>query len=163
MRSPPLASLAALALLAACSDVTGSARGGDHGVDTGGRAAGPSDPAPTFTALYDAFFGPRGKAACAGDGACHGAADKPGAQATASAAYPNGYVCAPDKESCWRAMTGAGLTSLGGGGAEQTTLYTILRKSSGGGSMPKRPFTVTFSETEMASIRAWIAAGAKND
>ncbi len=159
-----LASAAGLALAACgCSAATGSVTGGEPLFDAG--VSGDVDAGVvTFTELYASFFGPTGKASCAGDGACHGAADQPGAQATASTAYPSGYVCAPDQARCYAAMTGAGLTATGGGGgAEQSTLYTILRKTGGGGSMPKRPTTVAFSPTEMARIRAWIAAGAKND
>ncbi len=45
---------------------------------------------------------------------------------------------------------------------ENSLLYTVLRKASGGGTMPKTP-ACAFSASDMQRIADWIGAGAADD
>lgn len=121
--------------------------GGDHGSGD------------TWVDLYRDFFGPSGRASCAGDGRCHGALDQPGAKAS-------GYVCASGRDECYAGIVN-GKTKLVVVGntttpAKDTLLHQILRKSDGKGIMPKRPEFV-FTDADMARIDAWIRRGAPDD
>jgi hypothetical protein len=113
----------------------------------------------TWGDLYRDFFGPTGKASCAGNGACHGD--------TSQAGYNgSGYQCPGTAAECYAGITATtpGLVTPGPVGDPTTTgLYLILRKCSGGGLMPKAPATVEFTAADMARIAAWIQAGAPND
>lgn len=154
-------SIAALAALAcACSDA--KVNGGDARFD----AAAPTGPAgpgvsggSTWAELYRDYFGPTGRASCAGDGACHGSSDQPGAQAS-------GYVCAGGQDGCYSGITNPKTRLVVPGDTttppEKTGLHIILRKSDGTGIMPKRPEFV-FADADMRRIDAWIASGAPND
>lgn len=117
----------------------------------------------TFTDLYRDFFGPTGKATCAGDGLCHGTSAAAGAKGS------GGFVCAADATACWTSMTSgrsALVTTADAADPTKSTLYLTLRHrrvdGSLAGSMPKRPLYV-FSTASMQRIAAWIQAGAKND
>jgi hypothetical protein len=119
--------------------------------------AGSSD---TWTSLYQDYFGPTGKASCAGTGVCHGDTSQAGYQGS-------GYVCPPTAAQCYAGITAtaAGLVTPGPPVSDPTTagLYGVLRKCAGGGSMPKEPATVFFTAGDMARIGAWIQAGAPDD
>lgn len=146
---------------------------GSAGEDNGARSTeNASDPTEadgldggagaTWTDLYRDLFGPAAPASCAGSGACHGALEQSGAQAS------RGYVCAT-KESCRSSMlsSGTGLIQPGDFAApEKSKLVTALRResASGGvvGTMPKRS-TYVFSRQSIARIEAWIRNGAPND
>jgi hypothetical protein len=129
----------------------------DGGVCAEDTDAGSGD---TWTSLYRDYFGPTGKASCAGTGACHGDTSQAGYQGS-------GYVCPSTAAQCYAGITAtaAGLVTPGPPGSDPTTtgLYGVLRKCAGGGSMPKVPATVFFTAGDMARIDAWIQAGALDD
>jgi hypothetical protein len=114
----------------------------------------------TWGDLYLDYFGPMGEASCAGNGQCHGTTTQPGFTAS-------GYVCGPTAAACYSGITSsnAGLVTIGDTTDDPTTsgLYAVLRKCSGGGSMPKEPANFMFTSGDMARITAWIKAGAPND
>ena len=70
---------------------------------------------------------------------------------------------ADDKSGCY-----AGITSLAAGlltsdePFDSTRLYVNLRKSSGGGTMPKTP-AYTFTPEDIQRLSSWVAAGAQDD
>ena len=134
--------------------VEGGADAGTDAVTAGDSGAG----ADTWTALYHDYFGTTGVASCAGTGTCHGSASQSGAQTSQ-------YICPPgDQTGCYTGITNpmAGLLTPGDGKAFSTTvLYSILRKQSGGGNMPKSGYS--FTAADIARISSWVAAGAKND
>lgn len=159
---PFIATLPFLAA-AACGDATGTVSGGDPRFDASAPIApevmvdaGPLGTGHTFTELYQDFWGNVNRASCSGDGACHGAPNQPGSQAS------GGYVCPlGDPKTCYETMVAKLLTEEAKTNPEDSYLYSMLRKASGG-SMPKRP-PYTFSETDLARIRAWMMAGYPND
>jgi hypothetical protein len=110
--------------------------------------------------IYRDYFGPMGKASCAGNGQCHGNSTQPGAQAS-------GYVCGPTAAECYSGITSASanLVTVGDTTDDPTTtaLYAVLRKCSGGGTMPQSPATLMFTSVDMTRIAAWIKAGAPNN
>ncbi|MBK6695530.1 MAG: hypothetical protein IPG50_25450 [Myxococcales bacterium] len=168
-------SMMALAAVSACVDEKTTPSGGGDRFD----AAAPPSAAPvvratdagdgaaarptgsSFEELFRDYFGATGQATCAGDGACHGAADQPGAIAS------GGYICPPtSRDECYAGITNK-QTQLVIPGDTTTPvasryLHVILRKSDGTGIMPKRPPFV-FDELDMARIDAWLLRGAPND
>jgi hypothetical protein len=86
----------------------------------------------------------------------------------------SGFVCPPDKDKCYQAMTsapngpGTALTSpivpLGLTDATKAPIYFYLAKQGTGscGTMPKNGSYV-FSPSDMATISAWITQGAKDN
>jgi hypothetical protein len=118
---------------------------------------GPLSAGHTWAELYGDFFG-NPRAACAGNGACHGDANQPGAQSSE-------YVCPlNDKDSCYKSITGAaaGLV-LTGDPAGSPLILNVLRHADGSaGNMPKNS-GYAFTATDLARIQAWIAAGAQDD
>ena len=113
-----------------------------------------------FTDLYRDFFGPTGKASCAGNGQCHGAAEQPGAASSS-------FVCA-DQAGCYTSMTGASnlVRTSDASDPANSVLIGILRHRDSTqkviGYMPKSP-AYEFSATSITRISDWIAAGAPND
>lgn len=144
----------------ACAEASGTTSGGDLRslpvapveVDAGATSEGTG---VTFTDLYRDFFGPTGKATCAGDGSCHGGEAEPGALAS-------GFICNADKARCQATMAQELVGTSGLANPKASFLYAILRKSSGG-RMPKRPESYVFSDASLERIQTWIANGAKND
>lgn len=128
-----------------------------------GAPSGPS----TWTSLYADFFGPTGKASCAGDGFCHGGPTQEGAKSAF-------YVC-DSKDGCFASMrskTGvnerdSNLVKDGDvADPKKAALFGVIRLTredcTQSGFMPKRsPFR--FSREDVLRIQAWIAAGANND
>lgn len=118
------------------------------------------DAGTTWVDLHRDFFGPTGRASCAGDGACHGAANQPGAKAT-------GYVCAGGRDECYAGIVNERTKLVIPGDtttpANKSFLHLVLRKSDGTGLMPKRPPEFVFTVGDMARIDAWIQRGAPND
>ncbi|HEY3815644.1 MAG TPA: hypothetical protein VGL81_00655 [Polyangiaceae bacterium] len=138
--------LALSLLLTGCDDATGVVQGGQALVS---QEAGP----PTWTGLYDDYFGPSGVASCTAQSSCHGTATQAGAQTS-------GFVCGATKDECWAGVTmgvnpvdAGGVfcpivcigADAGGAGCPQNTsfacptdptqqaLYTDIHKTSGGG------------------------------
>lgn len=159
------ATVASCACFISCGDASQTTSGGEPRFDAaaGGSAplacedkgtAGPS----TWSSLYADYFGPTGKASCAGDGQCHGGADQPGAKAT-------GYVCAPNASACYETVTKSRIVVAGDTTTppEQSLLHVVLRKCDGTGIMPKRPASVVFSPSDMERIHNWLRKGAPND
>ncbi len=118
------------------------------------------DAGTTWADLHRDFFGATGRASCAGDGACHGAANQPGAKAT-------GYVCAGGRDECYAGIVNERTKLVVPGDtttpANKSFLHLVLRKSDGTGLMPKRPPEFFFTVGDMARIDAWIQRGAPND
>lgn len=152
--------------VAACSDATGSVRGGEPLFDPtpptvntahDGGAGGGS----TWTDLYRDFFGPSGQASCAKNGGnCHG-----GEQETGTIA--SGMVCSQtSKDDCHNGMTRAAsiVPPAGSATPDQTQLYAIVRKAppNSGGTMPKSS-AFAFTPADLQRIADWIKAGARND
>jgi hypothetical protein len=112
----------------------------------------------TWTELYADYFGGHGRAACAGNGGCHGSASQTGSVVT-------GYVCPPDgdagKDSCYTTLT----SYLQGIGGLPMFVTGVLRSvACPGCAMPLVPTQIyTFSQTDVDRISAWIDAGAPNN
>jgi hypothetical protein len=187
--------VAAVAIPAACTDAGGSVSGGDLVFEGGAPVvtstvdAGPgAGTGTTFTDLYRDFFGPSGAAKCAGNGACHGAADQPGAMAS------GGYICPdvmptadagasadggkeggagnganPAKAQCRDTMMKVIIvdppfsgTSTCGKPFAKAYMHNVIRKATHApddeNNMPKSP-VYTFSDESVARIDAWVQAG----
>jgi hypothetical protein len=133
-----------------------------HEVDSGTQEdpcldAGDRGDGSTFTDLYTDFFGPTGRASCSASSICH----VPGGEG----ASVSGYMCSPDQGSCWTSMTSSIVPEGGSSSPDDTILYGALRKApptAGSGPMPLDS-TFEFCPGDLARIKAWIAAGAKND
>jgi hypothetical protein len=160
-------------LLAACTNAPGTEEGGDARFDAsppsvpvnddGGGSCTPAADAgaSNWASLYADYFGPSGVASCAGTvGQCHGESSGLGAQASE-------YVCAGGVSGCYSGITNvmAGLVTVGDTKDDPTTstLYLTLRKTCGGGSMPKEPASFDFSANDMKRIADWIGAGAPDN
>jgi hypothetical protein len=181
-RVPSLA-LPFVASLGACtSGACTSADGTLHGGEARYDAAPPlplvvpitepsfSDaPRTSWRGLYRDFFGRGSPATCAGNGACHDAADKPGARSS-------GFVCA-DVDGCYQSLRTAkdplGKRALvedadlaAPAGAH---LFEVIRYRTASGQlltnrgMPELPATFAYSPDDVTRMQAWIQAGAKND
>jgi hypothetical protein len=119
----------------------------------------------TWTALYADYFGGTGRAACSGDGNCHGSASQPGAIAS------NGYVCPPDdSDGCYTTITSSGAALIQSGlSFQDDALYLYLRKpdSLEGTTLNNMPLAPTelyvFTPADLDRISAWIDAGAPNN
>jgi hypothetical protein len=132
-------------------------------VDTGSDAevsaycadAGDRGDGSTFSDLYRDFFGPTGGASCSAQSICH-------VSGGTGAKTSGGYVCAPDQQSCWSAMTSTIVPSGGSASPEDTTLYKALRKAPptpGSGPMPRNS-SFAFCPGDLKRIAAWISSGA---
>src|SRR3974390_2430278 len=83
-----------------CAVASGEVTGGTPLFETqsaSADAAGVSG-ASTFTALYNDYFGPMGKANCTSLSTCHNSA-------SAQGAGTSGFVCGTSKDECWQGMT----------------------------------------------------------
>jgi hypothetical protein len=161
--------LAAALALGGCSDAKGTISGGDPRWDgavfvesppadaSSADSGCPSASGCTWTALYRDFFGPSGKASCAGTGTCHGDTKQAGYQGSL-------YLCPNDQTGCYNGITSAQSGLLTPGKSFNATgLYVTLRKSDGSGLMPKQPSSVFFTPDELSRIGAWYSAGTPND
>jgi len=129
----------------------------------GGAAQGTCELEPplhegnTWADLYADYFGGTGRAACAGNGSCHGS--------TGAAGYlMSGYLCPPDDPTpCYDSITSREMDLILPGMAfDQDGLYSILRKvdpkGTISGEMPAEPTEVyAFTQTDIARISAWVA------
>jgi hypothetical protein len=155
----------ALAGILACS-APQTATGGEMRFDAAlpeGSAAGCGTDGmeTTWNALYTDYFGakwPDGPG-CAGNEHCHGAAEQPGAQASA-------FVCGHSKDECFAGITGTRAGLVNAATPASSGLVGILRHVKDGktvGIMPLQPTTCIFSDAAIQRIEAWMAAGANND
>ncbi len=150
------------AIVGGCSAPPGE-DGGEARFAVAANVCAPSGDAgsgTTWSDLHRDYFGPTGKASCAGTGQCHGDGAQPGAQAS-------GYVCGPTAAACYAGITSqsANLLTVGDTTDDPTTtlLYATLRKCSGGGTMPLSPANLQFTSADMARIAAWIKSGAPDN
>jgi hypothetical protein len=119
----------------------------------------------TWTELYTDYFGGHGRAACAGNGTCHGDTS------TASGGYQaTMFECPPDDPAtCYKTLKSAALVSVDAGTFAQTYLSTALRSvdcnvQQNPCDMPLDPIQVyEFTQTDVDRISAWVAEGAPND
>ncbi|MEO8876493.1 MAG: hypothetical protein ABI461_12965 [Polyangiaceae bacterium] len=153
--------LSALAAASGCATATGDVAGGDARFNALGPSnidAGPLSPGNSWQELYADYFGNPGRAACAGTGACHGAANQSGAQNSQ-------FICAEnDRKGCHDSMVSTTTMLIAPNDPAHSTLLTsVLRHADGSsGNMPKSP-AYGFTTTDLQRISAWIAAGALND
>src|SRR6185295_8921864 len=143
MRYPILLLVASLSTALACSSATSTPSGGEPLFDaapppTPTSDAGSIGTGHTWTDLYTDYFGNAQRVVCAGNGICHGDANQPGAKDS------GGFVCPPnDKDACYKSITDPNVALLTVGDTtsdpKQSQLYQVLRKTSGGGTMPKSP------------------------
>jgi len=154
--------LTAAVACAACSDATGTINGGTLRWHPGSGPTGDASPGmcsagSTWSDLYQNYFGPQGKANCAGTGVCHGSASQAGSMAS-------GYVCGPDKAGCYMGITSSTADLVPSGRSfSQTLLYVTLRKSDGSGTMPKQPADIVFSDSDLACLGDWYNGGTPNN
>ena len=139
-------------------DFDGGAASGDASVEGGVTASA------TWTALFGDYFGPTGRASCAGDGSCHGDSGQQGAKSSGN------YVCGADKDACRNSLlsTDTGLIQIprDQDKPENSGLVQELRRRASDGSvtglMPKRPQCI-FEPGAIGRIELWIKNGAPND
>jgi hypothetical protein len=138
------------AAFCACGSSGEGAGGGDAGNEPWQHAT------PTWSSIYEIYFGPSGAAACSTGANCHAAADQSGVIAS-------NFLCA-DKASCYQSLTGAsnlvGTQDISNPSAAR--LLRDLRQSGGPGTMPLQS-TFVFAPQDIDVIKTWIGQGAKND
>jgi hypothetical protein len=104
----------------------------------------------TWTELYADYFGGHGRAACSGNGGCHGSTTEPGYASS-------GYECPPDgdagKETCYTSIQAVAPSF-------STVLRTVINT---GGPMPLAPQVYTFSQNDLDRLNSWMEAGAPNN
>lgn len=113
----------------------------------------------TWSDLYADFFGPSGRAGCAGPGnACHASEDAEGSARSA-------FVC-PDEAGCVESILGRSnlVRSTDTEKPEAAFLINVLRRKNADGKIvgtqPKLPLFV-FHEKSIERIKKWIADGAQ--
>jgi hypothetical protein len=122
----------------------------------------------TWTSLYADLFGPTSLGQCGdssrgdsnGSSSCHH--DSGG-----NGALSSGFVCGDTQDSCYQGITSPMAQFLGARvviacDPDNSFLPKVLRHT-GGGIMPFYPNSVTFSDADLARVKAWIAAGAPNN
>jgi len=108
--------------------------------------------APTWTQLYATYFGPGTLGHCSGTGGCH-------------TNVRRGFKCGTSKSECYAGLVTAGLVTPATPSASPLGIPGQSPLSWLGGGMPiddPAPDPVA-SDQAAAAVRAWIAAGAKND
>jgi hypothetical protein len=108
--------------------------------------AGPA--APTWTELYNNYFGPGTPGHCSGTGGCH-------------TNTRGGFKCGTNKNECYNGLVTAGLVT-----PSTPTQSPIASDSESplawlGGGMPLD--NPTANPTAAAALKAWVAAGAQNN
>jgi hypothetical protein len=119
----------------------------------------------TWTDLYRDYFGTSGRANCAGASSCHASQSETG--------YAQSSFLCPlaDSKACHDGMTSqvAHLLTKADGTVvssfNDTYLYSVLRKRSGGGlgNMPQAPVSVVFQDADLARIGSWFTDGAPDN
>ncbi len=156
-----------------CSETSTGTTSGSRGSTSSGpsgaeRDTGTKDPSyvyddgsgsgATWKDLYADFFGPSGRAGCAGAGnACH-------AEGSATGAARSSFVCA-NESSCRESLLGKSnlVQSKDSAKPEYAFLIGVLRKKkpdgSVGGTQPTSPLFV-FHANSIDRIKTWIGNGA---
>jgi hypothetical protein len=174
-----MSSLSRAALVAALATAFGCSSGTPSAPDAATDAPAPDATVSckgtasdtSWTALYCDFFGPGAKASCAGgsglESNCHGRDDSAGTMVSK-------FKCGTTKDDCFVGTT-SGAADMMGTVSGMTKLERTLRRDACKATptapecrqpynnMPLTPGTVTFTDAELARIRAWVAAGSKND
>ena len=135
--------------------------------DGGDAACIPTDAATaTWSTLYADLFGPASLGQC-------GAASRSNVDGSASTschhdssgvgAISSGFICGDTQETCYQGITSPNASFAGQQVVvpcrpDDSYLLKVLRHD-GGGLMPFYPENVVFSDSDMARVRAWIAAG----
>lgn len=159
----------ALVLPAACSNASGTTKGGEDKFDAAPPVSdfdsgpGTSDGGGgiTWTDIYRDYFGvaPPGPG-CKGDGLCHGSPSEPGTQTSS-------FNCGATKDACYTGITDPNAALINKTTPATSALVQTLRhKNASGvqiGSMPKRPTAYFFSDADLKRIEDWMAAGAQNN
>jgi hypothetical protein len=167
------AAAALLPLLTACSDATGQLKGGQSIVID----SCPPDAGHTWSDLYQCYFGPSGRAACAGMSDCHTSASK---------VVGSGglfFVCGLTKDTCWQGFTSTLVAGDAGPMPVKGAGNTLQYLRAPGSMIPIMPCNVTgqkdgvptcnltgaagnaytFSKDDLDRINAWIADGAQDN
>jgi hypothetical protein len=160
-------------MVTGCSDATGELKGGQSLVVD----PCPADAGNTWTDLYQCYFGPSGRASCAGMSDCH--------TSSSNTIGAGGFffVCGPTKDTCWDGFTSFLVDGDAGPmrtvGAGNTLQY--LRAP--GSKVPIMPCNVTgqgngvptcnllglagnaytFTQDDLNRINAWIMNGAQDN
>ncbi|MFO0757213.1 MAG: hypothetical protein U0359_12030 [Byssovorax sp.] len=137
--------------LGACGSGGSSGAGGAGGTDEPWTRA-----KPTWSSLYDVYFGPSGVAACTGGSTCHSDINQSGDIAS-------NFVC-PDKDACYTSLTGIShlVRPQDLSAPASAPLFAKLRQKTGAGKMPSDSSFV-FAPEDIDVMTRWIEDGAKND
>jgi hypothetical protein len=183
MRGIVASSVVACVCACGCTSASGEVRGG--GPRPGYDAAAPAPleipvteptfadaPRTSWRGIYGAFFGRHAPSSCAGNGQCHDAPNKDGAQ-------EEGFVCG-DVDGCWDSLrhamnpdpnrpTRSLVEDADVANPDGAHLFEVIRFRTQDGvvhenkGMPRAPREYTFSPEEIDLLKAWIRSGAKND
>jgi hypothetical protein len=107
----------------------------------------PSD-APTWTEIYNKYLGPGTPGHCSGTGGCH-------------TNLRGGFKCGRDKETCYQGLVAAGLIDPNNPTQSPLAIEGESPLVWLGGGMPLD--SAAPNPEAAAAIKAWVAAGAKND
>ncbi len=147
MRSPTLVLISVfVSVLTACSG--GGTSSGSTTVQPGDSGAQDAASLPaSWSAVYGAYFGPGTPGHC-GNAGCH-------------ATTRGGFLCGPNKDTCYQGLVNASLVSL-----KTPASSAIVDTSSSpltwfGGLMPQD--NQGPNADAATALKAWVAAGAQND
>ena len=127
--------------------------GGDPGApppSDGGPPPPPdgAGPAPTWTQLYNGFFGPGTPGHCSGVRGCH-------------VTIRGGFNCGQSKQECFAGLVQAGLVTPANGAQSPLGIDGASPLAWLGGGMPLDESVPNAAAG--AAVKAWVAAGAKNN
>lgn len=117
----------------------------DAGPSNAGDASGP---APTWTQLYNQYFGPATPGHCSGTGGCH-------------TNLRGGFRCGTNKNECYAGLVAAGLIDTASPAQSKLVIDGESPLAWFGGGMPiDNPAP---NPAAAAAVKAWVTAGAQND
>ena len=120
----------------------------DTGSDAGAGPVADAGPPPTWTALYNQYFGPGTPGHCSGTGGCH-------------TNVRGGFKCGTDKDTCYAGLVAASLIDVNDPAQSTLAIPGASPLAWFGGGMPiDNPAP---NPAAAAAIEAWVAAGAPND
>lgn len=147
-----LCGTAALILVGCPGDGSGASGGAGGTGGEGGSSTSSSTTAAdvSWTLLYNTVFGPNSASSCSANGGCHTNSQ-------------NGFKCGKTKDSCYEGMVAAALVTPGPDAPSSRIVDPEKSPLCGslGGTMPKTGKCV--SDSQIAKIQSWLAAGAPND